>query len=165
MRCRQRKKTARLADFVNDVHPVNYPATIEKRPRSPLFGHQPDRSHYHLVAGHFGIQHPSNGNCFLTEPEKLIGVSLPYTWILRPAVLERRDILDYVECIDNDQWYEPPVSISGLAKSMRAAIHDSSSIYVKRNILVSTYIPHPYLSRQDFSRFALDYMMFGNAFI
>ncbi|KGB03293.1 phage portal protein, PBSX family [Enterobacteriaceae bacterium ATCC 29904] len=81
------------------------------------------------------------------------------------AVLDRRDILDYVECIDNGQWYEPPVSFSGLAKSMRAAVHHSSPIYVKRNILVSTYIPHPLLSRRDFSRFALDYMVFGNAFI
>lgn len=80
-------------------------------------------------------------------------------------VLDKRDILDYVECIDNGQWYEPPVSFSGLAKSMRAAVHHSSPIYVKRNILVSTYIPHPRLSRQDFSRFALDYMVFGNAFI
>ena len=61
-------------------------------------------------------------------------------------VLDRRDILDYVECIDNGQWYEPPVSFSGLAKSMRAAVHHSSPIYVKRNILVSTYIPHPLLS-------------------
>ncbi|HCR0902808.1 TPA: phage portal protein [Enterobacter cloacae] len=80
-------------------------------------------------------------------------------------VLDRRDILDYVECIDNGQWYEPPVSFSGLAKSMRAAVHHSSPIYVKRNILVSTYIPHPLLSPQDFSRFALDYLVFGNAFL
>ncbi|AID91661.1 phage portal protein [Klebsiella michiganensis] len=80
-------------------------------------------------------------------------------------VLDRRDILDYVECIDNGQWYDPPVSFSGLAKSMRAAVHHSSPIYVKRNILVSTYIPHPLLSRQDFTRFALDYLVFGNAFI
>lgn len=80
-------------------------------------------------------------------------------------VLDRRDILDYVECIDNGQWYEPPVSFSGLAKSMRAAVHHSSPIYVKRNILVSTYIPHPLLSRQNFSRFVLDYLVFGNAFL
>ena len=80
-------------------------------------------------------------------------------------VLDRRDILDYVECIDNGQWYEPPVSFSGLAKSMRAAVHHSSPIYVKRNILVSTYIPHPLISRQDFSRFVLDYLVFGNAFL
>ncbi|MCS2169083.1 phage portal protein [Scandinavium sp. TWS1a] len=81
------------------------------------------------------------------------------------AVLDRRDILDYVECVDNGQWYEPPVSFSGLAKSMRAAVHHSSPIYVKRNILVSTYIPHPKLSRQDFSRFVLDFLVFGNAFL
>lgn len=81
------------------------------------------------------------------------------------AVLDRRDILDYVECIDNGQWYEPPVSFSGLAKSLRAAVHHSSPIYVKRNILASTYIPHPLLSQQDFSRFVLDFLVFGNAFI
>lgn len=32
------------------------------------------------------------------------------------AVLDRRDILDYVECINNGKWYEPPVNFSGLAK-------------------------------------------------
>lgn len=80
-------------------------------------------------------------------------------------VLDRRDILDYVECIDNGQWYEPPVSFSGLAKSLRAAVHHSSPIYVKRNILTSTFIPHPLLSQQDFSRFILDFLVFGNAFL
>ncbi|EOA5115172.1 phage portal protein [Citrobacter freundii] len=81
------------------------------------------------------------------------------------AVLDRRDILDYVECINNGKWYEPPVNFSGLAKSLRAAVHHSSPIYVKRNILASTYIPHPLLSRQDFSRLVLDYLVFGNAFL
>lgn len=46
-------------------------------------------------------------------------------------VLDRRDILDYVECISNGRWYEPPVSFTGLAKSLRAAVHHSSPIYVK----------------------------------
>lgn len=36
---------------------------------------------------------------------------------------------------------------------------------MKRNILTSTYIPHPLLSRQDFSRFVLDFLVFGNAFL
>lgn len=61
-------------------------------------------------------------------------------------VLDKRDILDYVECISNGKWYEPPVSFSGLAKSLRSAVHHSSPIYVKRNVLASTYIPHPLLS-------------------
>lgn len=81
------------------------------------------------------------------------------------AVLDRRDILDYTECVGNGKWIEPPISFSGLAKSLRAAVHHSSPIYVKRNILASTYIPHPLLSQQDFSRFVLDYLVFGNAFL
>ncbi|MFM2909242.1 Presumed portal vertex protein, partial [Klebsiella pneumoniae subsp. ozaenae] len=81
------------------------------------------------------------------------------------AVLDRRDILDYVECVNNGRWFEPPVSFNGLAKSLRAAVHHSSPIYVKRNILASTFIPHPLLSQQDFSRFALDFLVFGNAFL
>ncbi|EMW47124.1 phage portal family protein [Escherichia coli 2770900] len=80
-------------------------------------------------------------------------------------VLDRRDILDYVECISNGRWYEPPISFTGLAKSLRAAVHHSSPIYVKRNILASTFIPHPWLSQQNFSRFVLDFLVFGNAFL
>lgn len=36
---------------------------------------------------------------------------------------------------------------------------------MKRNILASTFVPHPLLSQQEFSRFALDYLVFGNAFL
>ncbi len=41
-------------------------------------------------------------------------------------VLDRRDILDYVECMSNGRWYKPPISFTGLAKSLRAAVHHSS---------------------------------------
>ncbi|EBL8806880.1 capsid portal protein [Salmonella enterica] len=78
-------------------------------------------------------------------------------------VLDKRDILDYVECISNGKWYEPPVSFSGWQKACAQAVHHSSPIYVKRNVLASTYIPPPLLSHQDFSRFALDYLVFGIA--
>lgn len=79
-------------------------------------------------------------------------------------VLDKRDIMDYAECIHNGRWYEPPVSFHGLAKSLRSAVHHSSPLYVMRNILASTFIPHPLLSQQEFSKFALDYLVFGNAF-
>ncbi|HEY5804844.1 MAG TPA: phage portal protein [Lysobacter sp.] len=80
-------------------------------------------------------------------------------------VLDRRELLDYIECLDNGRWYEPPVSFDGLAKAFRSSPHHSSAIFVKRNILTSTFIPHPMLSRADFSRFALDYLVFGNAYL
>ena len=78
-------------------------------------------------------------------------------------VLDRRELLDYVECVQMDRWYEPPVSFDGLARTFRAAVHHSSPIAVKCNILTSTYIPHPLLSQQAFSRFVQDYLVFGNA--
>ncbi|EMU6155728.1 phage portal protein [Yersinia enterocolitica] len=81
------------------------------------------------------------------------------------AVLDKREILDYIECNGNGKWYEPPISFDGLARSFRAAVHHSSPLYVKRNILASTFIPHPMLSQQAFSRYALDYLVFGNAFL
>ena len=35
----------------------------------------------------------------------------------------------------------------------------------KRDILTSTFIPHPLLSKQVFSRFVQDYLVFGNAYL
>jgi len=80
-------------------------------------------------------------------------------------VLDRRELLDYVECVINDRWYEPPVSFDGLARTFRAAVHHSSPLNVKRNILTSSFIPHPLLSQQAFSRFVQDYLVFGNAYL
>jgi PBSX family phage portal protein len=80
-------------------------------------------------------------------------------------VLDGRDVLECCEAWRNGKWYEPPVSRYGLAKSFRAATHHSSAIYLKRNILVSTFKPHPLLSRSDFSQFALDYLVFGDSYM
>lgn len=80
-------------------------------------------------------------------------------------VLDKREVLDYVECWKNDRWYEPPINQFGLASTFRAAPHHSSAIYVKRNILAGTFIPHPKLSRRDFSAIALDYLVFGNGYL
>lgn len=79
-------------------------------------------------------------------------------------VLDRRELLDYVQCLSNGRWFEPPISFDGLAKTFRSSPHHSSAIFVKRNILVSTFKPHRLLSRAEFSRFALDYLIFGNAY-
>ncbi|MFS1583582.1 MAG: phage portal protein [Candidatus Arsenophonus phytopathogenicus] len=57
------------------------------------------------------------------------------------------------------------MSFEGLSRIFRAAAHHSSAIYVKRNILSSTFVPHKLLSRQDFDRFALDFLIFGNAYL
>lgn len=80
-------------------------------------------------------------------------------------VLDRSEILDYIECWTNGRYYEPPISWDGLAKSFRASVHHSTAIYVKRNLLAATFVPHALLSREAFSRFALDFLVFGNAYL
>ncbi|GLR13246.1 portal protein [Chitinimonas prasina] len=81
-------------------------------------------------------------------------------------VLDRRELLDLLECPTvGNKWYEPPISLDGLARTYRAAVHHSSAMQVKRNLLVSCYKPHPALSRSDFARFALEFLTFGNAYV
>lgn len=80
-------------------------------------------------------------------------------------VLDQRDLLGYIQCLDNGRWYETPISFDGLAKTFRSSPHHSSSIYVKRNLLVSLFKPHKLLDRAEFSRLALDYLIFGNAYL
>ncbi len=68
-------------------------------------------------------------------------------------VLEGREISEYAECWLQGDYYEPPISLHGLAKSLHASVHHRSALSVKRNILVSSYVDHPLLTKQDFSRF------------
>lgn len=80
-------------------------------------------------------------------------------------VLDRREIMEYAECLNAGKWYEPPISWEGLARSWRAAVHHNSAIAVKRNVLVSTFKPHPLLSRSDFAKVVIDYLVFGNLYL
>lgn len=80
-------------------------------------------------------------------------------------VLEGHQLLDYVESWDNGRWYETPVSMDALARVFRAAPHHASAIYCKRNLLAASFIPHPLLSRQAFSQWALDFLTFGNCYV
>ncbi|EIJ46425.1 bacteriophage capsid portal protein [Herbaspirillum sp. GW103] len=79
-------------------------------------------------------------------------------------VLEGRDMLADVECYRNGDWYEPPLSMVGLAKSLNASVHHASAIWCKVNILASTFQPSAVLSRGDFTRLALDFLLFGNCY-
>lgn len=80
-------------------------------------------------------------------------------------VLSGHGIMDYLECFRAGKWYEPPLSLDGLAKASSAAVHHASAMTVKRNLLTNTFIPHPWLSRNDFSRWVQDFMVFGNAYL
>lgn len=80
-------------------------------------------------------------------------------------VLEGRGVLDYLECWANGRWYEPPLSVDGLARSVRSSVYLQSALMFKRNMLARTFKPHRLLSRPAFEQFALDWLTFGNAYL
>ncbi|MEI4522656.1 MULTISPECIES: phage portal protein [Pseudomonas] len=80
-------------------------------------------------------------------------------------VLGGREVFDYLECWFNGRWYEPPLSLDGLARSVGASVHLHSGLMFKRNLLSKTFIPHPLLSRSSFEQFALDFLCLGNGYL
>lgn len=97
------------------------------------------------------------------------GTRTPHTQLLTfgepEPVLNYGAIMECLECVSNGIWYEPPVDFDGLARLSRATPHHGSALFVKRNILASTFIPHPLLSRGEFSAWALDYLVYGNGYL
>jgi PBSX family phage portal protein len=80
-------------------------------------------------------------------------------------VLDRRELLDMIQCWANDRWYEPPVSRVGLARAFRASAHHSSAILFKRNLVAASMIdPTPVLSRATFAKAVQDWLVFGDCY-
>jgi PBSX family phage portal protein len=80
-------------------------------------------------------------------------------------VNSRREVLDLLQCWHNGRWYEPPINVDGLARSFRASPHHSSAILLKRNLLVRSFVPTPWLSRAAFEKVVQDYLIFGFGFL
>jgi PBSX family phage portal protein len=80
-------------------------------------------------------------------------------------VLNGPELFDYLECWFNGRWYEPPLALDGLARSIRSSVHLHSGLMFKRNMLSKSFIPHPLLSRAAFEQFALDFLCLGNAYL
>lgn len=80
-------------------------------------------------------------------------------------VLDSRGLLDYVECWQNGRWYEPPISLDGLARTTRSNVFLQSGLTFKRNMLARTFVPHRLLSLEAFEQLALDWTHFGMAYV
>lgn len=81
------------------------------------------------------------------------------------GVLDRRDILSYVECNHNGKWYYPPLSPDALAKTIDVAPHHGSAIRLKVNMLARQFAPTRWLGTADLRKFALDYLCQGNGYL
>ncbi|MDB5724990.1 MAG: phage portal protein family [Novosphingobium sp.] len=81
------------------------------------------------------------------------------------GVMDRRDFLSYCELYHNNRWYEPPISRTGLAKAFDVSPHHSSSILLKVNLLLARFVPSRWLSADEFEKWALDFLTFGDGFL
>ncbi|WP_225206224.1 phage portal protein [Novosphingobium huizhouense] len=81
------------------------------------------------------------------------------------GVLDRREIFDLFEVANNGRWYEPPISPAGLGRCYRMAPHHQSALLLKRNLLAASFVPSRWLSAADFATWALDWLIFGNAYL
>ena len=88
-----------------------------------------------------------------------------YTFGEPESVLDRRDLFDLFQVTHNNRWYEPPVSMAGIGRAYRMAPHHQSAILLKRNLLVSSFVASRWLTKSDFARWALDWLIFGNAYL
>lgn len=119
--------------------------TAAAKPRHRVYAYEPEKAAPAEAAGGGKMEAFSFG-----DPE---------------PVTSMRDVWYEGVWLTPDEWYEPPIPLSFLAKSYRATAHHGSALQVKRNILLKTFIPHPLLSRRDFSAMALDYLIFGNGYL
>ncbi|WP_240919210.1 phage portal protein [Acidovorax sp. HDW3] len=82
-----------------------------------------------------------------------------------PVLGGRSALLEYAECLQNGDWYEPPVSLAALARLLRVGAHHESALRFKVNVLASTFEPSRWLSSAAFRAFALDFLVLGNAYL
>lgn len=80
-------------------------------------------------------------------------------------VLDRRQLIDLLECYHNGRWYEPPIPLDGLARAYRASPHHSSAMILKRNLMVAALDPTPLMSTATFGKLVQDFLVFGNAYV
>lgn len=74
---------------------------------------------------------------------------------------DRAHIIDLMECVNNGIYYEPPLAPGVVAGLLDVAPYHQSPLMFKRNVIMSCWIPHPLLSRQEMSGWVLDYLVFG----
>ena len=82
-----------------------------------------------------------------------------------PVIGGRSALLEYAECMENGEWYEPPVSLASLARLLRIGAHHESALRFKVNVLTSTLVPTQWMSADTFRALALDYLVLGNGYL
>lgn len=81
------------------------------------------------------------------------------------SVIDRRDLPQYFELWRTTNWYHPPLPMVRLAQVFNMSPHHRSAIALKVNLLVSHQAATRWLGKDDFERFALDFLQMGNGYL
>lgn len=80
-------------------------------------------------------------------------------------VLDRRDFMSSIEVAWTGRWYEPPIPPLALARTLNMSAHHRSAIIYKRNQLTRFFVPSRWLSRREFEKFVLNFLLMGNGYL
>ncbi|MPV86919.1 phage portal protein [Cardiobacteriales bacterium ML27] len=96
-----------------------------------------------------------------------LGSSFGSSFSIDDAVtaIDKKEIFEHYWRGDNDKYYLPPLDWDAIAKSYHANPFHTSAIQAKRNILISTFVEHPKLTRTEFEKLVTDYLIFGNDYL
>lgn len=67
--------------------------------------------------------------------------------------------------VDNGQYYTPPVSLTGMARLLRANAYHGPLIEFKTNMVMRGFKGSPVLKRRDMHALATDYNVFANGYL
>ena len=83
-----------------------------------------------------------------------------------PETVLKGQMNDYVgtQLIDNGQYYQPPVSLSGMARMLRANAFHGPIMEFKTNMVMRGFKPSAVLSRRVMHAAVTDYMVFANCY-
>lgn len=94
-----------------------------------------------------------------------VEAEMAFTFGEPESVIDRSEIFNLFEVVQNGRWYEPPISLQGLGRAYRMSPHHQSAILLKRNLLTASFVPSRWFPMAQFEKWALDYLIFGNAYL
>lgn len=83
-----------------------------------------------------------------------------------PESILSRNIVDYLGVFldTHQQYYQPPVSLLGLAKVKTANAHHATALLFKRNIVTKWYVDSKVLPKNLFRNAAYEHQLFGQSY-
>lgn len=74
-------------------------------------------------------------------------------------------LFEFMHCLDNGQYYEPPCNQLDLYNLFNSGLHHASATHAKVNMLLATFEPTKYVTAAQFQKMALSYLVTGNMYL